>query len=166
MQLVVYLILVLKHLLLGALLLEALYHVDQLVRLRGQRGRRGLKGGGLWRQGAACFRQAVVLVMAKNELVNQLLRDRLVLLGFLKLLLGQNAAILVTLDDRIHELRVERVFLEKNLLQFHTVRFLGLLFVIVLQFEQFNVLLVFGLDLHQGVSFPHDLFAHPVLVIA
>ena len=50
--------------------------------------------------------------MAKNERVNQLLRDRLVLLGFLKLLLGQHAALLMTLDDRIHELRVERVFLE------------------------------------------------------
>jgi hypothetical protein len=35
-QLVEHLILVLKHLLLGTLLLEALYHVDQLVRLRGE----------------------------------------------------------------------------------------------------------------------------------
>jgi hypothetical protein len=69
-QLVVNLILVLKHLLFGALLLEALYHVDQLVRLRGQRGRRGLKGGGLWRWVATSFCQCVVLVMAKNELVN------------------------------------------------------------------------------------------------
>ena len=61
--------------------------------------------------GATCFCQGVVLVMAKNELVNQLLRDRLVLLCFLKLLLGQHAALLVTLDDRIHKLGVERVFL-------------------------------------------------------
>jgi hypothetical protein len=50
--------------------------------------------------------------MAKNELVNQLLLNRLVLLGILKLLLGQHAALLMTLDDSVHELRVERVFLQ------------------------------------------------------
>jgi hypothetical protein len=50
--------------------------------------------------------------MAKNKLVNQLLLDRLVLLGILKLLLGQHAALLMTLDDSVHELRVERVLLQ------------------------------------------------------